>query len=344
MRRARAIGLSAFLAVSACGGGGDGGGGAAPAPLEEPRASEAVGVAVVGVADALVALAGTPPLVELAGAPSGQTAGLVVAGHCEGGGHLSGTCTTRHSGSTLRTIARDCRLVDPTTGLRVAFDGRLIITTPAASCNDVKVPINALRTYRFEDFHAELRDDAGVVESFATARFVETVLPLRTGCDKADATLDLDGEVAMRRRDRVAATLRADGLRIERRTSGASGRCAQRLEASGGLQVDDTGGGRRTAVDLDGLAIQVDGDGAVRAVDGSLALACAPEVRISTDQPFLSAPGGCPRGGRLALDRPDGSRGMLLFAAGGLAVDADADGVAERVVADCRDATLAQCP
>jgi hypothetical protein len=96
-----------------------------------------------------------------------------------------------------------------------------------------------VRTYRFDDFSAVVSDGEGVVETFAAERLVETVLPLETGCVQDDATLDLDGALAVQRRGGVNVALRAADLHLELSGTGSAGRCSRRIEASGRLTIDD---------------------------------------------------------------------------------------------------------
>jgi hypothetical protein len=341
-RRAATMGLaiSALTALAACGGGDDGGGSTSP-PLAEPQATEAVAAAVLSAASVVVELAADPPAAEDVG---NGTAGVAIAlASCPGGGSLSGTCVLRHSGSTVRSVLRHCQLVDEATGLHVTVDGRLTVKTPNNVCDFGRIPVNAVRTYRFDDFSAVVSDGEGVVETFAAERLVETIVPLETGCERDDATLDLDGALALERRGGVHVELRAADLHLERRATGSAGRCGRRIEASGRLTIDDHSALRHSEVDLDGLAVEVDADGGMRRVDGGFALDCVPAFTFTTDEPL--APGNvCPAAGALVLERADGSSGTIDFADGGVRIDADADGTPERVAADCRAPALAQCP
>jgi hypothetical protein len=271
-------------------------------------------------------------------------AGVAIArASCPLGGSLSGTCVLRHSGSTVGSVLRGCQLLDEATGLQVTVDGRLTVQTPYNVCDIGRIPIGAVRTYRFDDFSAVVSDDEGVVETFAAERLVETVLPLERGCDKDDATLDLDGALAVQRRGGINVELRAADLHLERSGTGSAGRCSRRIEASGRLTIDDHSALRHSAVDLDGLVVEVDADGGMHRVDGGFALDCVPAFTIATDEPL--GPGNvCPAAGALTLQRTDGSRGTIRFVGGGVRIDADADGTPERVAADCRAPALAQCP
>ena len=344
MRRATAIGLgvSALIAISACGGGGgDGGAPHAPA-LAEPQASEAVAAAVLSVGSVLVELATDPPAVDIGVTGASEVATALTL--CRDGGSLSGTCVLRvHRDSILRISMRHCGLVDARSGLHSVVDGRLTVQAPYNFCDSGHVPVGGERTYRFDGFTAVRSDGNGVLETFGAERLVETVLPRSTGCELDDATLDINGMLEVQRRDGINIALRTAGLHIERSGSGLAGQCSRHIEASGRLIVDDHSSLHHTEVDLDTLAVDVDAVGALRGVAGGLALDCVPALTVAMDEALV--PGvACPSAGILALHRADGSRGLLTFADGGVSIDADADGTPERVASDCRDPALAQCP
>ncbi|HSP95838.1 MAG TPA: hypothetical protein VL049_01160 [Candidatus Dormibacteraeota bacterium] len=337
MRRATAIGLglATLIALVACGGGGEDGQ-APPAVLDEVQASEAIAAAALRVAGALTELADDRMAVDQLGRAS-------FGGGCLHG-TLTGSCGMGHRVNTLRVSARHCQLLDAVSGLRLTVEGRLTVTTPFAICGlGGLIPLEAVRTYRFDHFSATVEDGAGVVEAFAAERLVETLLPLRTGCDQGDATIDLDGTMSAQRRGGLDAALRATDLHLERRGSGSAGACTRTIEARGGVAVDDRSAGRTAGADLDGLTVEVDAAGGLRRIDGGFALGCARPLTIATDQPLVAGD-GCPSAGMLELERRDGSRGFVDLAAGGLRVDADGDGTPDRVTADCRDLDIATCP
>jgi hypothetical protein len=344
MRRTTAIGLgvSALLAMSACGGGGGEGGAPHSPALAEPQASEAVAAAVLSVASVLVELATDPPAVDIGVTGTSEVATALTL--CPGGGSLSGTCVLRvHRDSILRISMRHCGLVDERSGLRSVVDGRLTVQAPYNFCDSGHVPVGGERTYRFDGFTAVLSDGDGVVETFAAERLVESMLPRNTGCEQDDAALDINGALEVQRRDGINIALRTAGLHLERSGAGPAGQCSRHIEASGRLTIDDHSSLHHVEVDLDALAVDVDGAGALRGVEGGLALDCVPAIVVAMDQALV--PGvACPSAGVLALHRADGSRGLLTFADGGVSVDADADGTPERVASDCRDPALAQCP
>ncbi len=216
MRRATAIGfgVSALLAISACGGGGEGGAGQSPA-LAEPQASEAVAAAVLSVASVLVELATDPPAVDIGVTGTSEVATALTL--CPGGGSLSGTCVLRvHRDSIVRISMRHCGLVDERSGLYSVVDGRLTVQAPYNFCDSGHVPVGGERTYRFDGFTAVLSDGDGVVETFAAERLVESMHPRNTGCEQDDAALDVNGVLAVRRRDGINIALRTAGLHLER--------------------------------------------------------------------------------------------------------------------------------
>ena len=232
--------------------------------------------------------------------------------------------------------------VDAVSGLRLTVEGRLTVTTPFAVCGlGGLIPLDAVRTYRFDHFSADVEDGDGVVEAFAAERLVETVLPLRTGCDQGDATLDLDGALSVQRRGGVDAALRATDLHLERRGSGSAGACS--ADHRGARRARDRrplgrargqrrprrpdGGGRRGGRRCGGST----------AASRSTARGRSPSPPTSRWSPAH----GCPSAGVLELERARRIARLHRFAAGGLRVDADGDGTPERVAADCRDPALA---
>lgn len=317
---------SALLASAGCGGGG---GGAGAAAVGEPQATGASVAAALRVADALAELAGGRDVPALAAAGTA----------CERGS-LQGVCVELRGGNVLRLVARQCALRDAASGVVVTVDGRIAVSSATAFCGlGGPIPPEITRTYRLTNVRAEVVDGDGVAETFTADRLVETVQPLRSGCDLDDAILALDGGLTVQRRGRAPLALRARGLRLERRASGSAGQCVRTVTASGRLAVGAGGAARMEDAALDGFSVTVDAAGVARRLAGGLALSCARPFTVATDEP-LTGGGACPSAGRLALERQDGSRGGAHFAAGAAEIDADGDGAAD-LAADC--AALPRC-
>jgi hypothetical protein len=311
------------LATAACGGGG------AAAPVEdEPRASAAVAAAAVRVANALA---------ELASDPAGiSEVDPAIRTRCERGS-LTGVCVAGRRVDVVRLTARRCELRDAVHGTVLAVDGRFSVSAAAPACGlGGLIPPDIARTFRLDGFSAVVSDGAGVVEAFTTSHLVETALPLLSGCDGSDAVEDLDGEFTLQRRGRPPLAARAAGLHLERRALAAAAGCAPTVVASGRLVIADADAGTRSAFELDGFAVALDPDGAVRRIEGGLALPCAPPASVVTDVP-LRAGMPCPLEGRLLLTRRDGSHAVARFTPSGMEIDADADGIPEATT-DCAPA------
>lgn len=332
--------LIAVAVLVGCGGDGSGGSGngAVPTPVvpvSDAAATETASAAALSIVAALEALAAPPPGLD----PAPPAEGVAQVAACLNGGGLAATCAQAGGRAIVRTHADQCELTDPASGGRVIVDGRLTATIAASGvCRSGQVPPAAERRYRLSDFRATTLVDGRTVESFATTRLRMVVAPQSGGCG-GDADLHLDGRAVVTRSDGTDVVVDARGLRLAVRFAGEA--CARRIHADGVVAILDRGAGARQ-IDVDFEALQLDRAlGGVR-LDGAAIVRCVGRLQFESVEP-IARDGACAERGALRLRLPSGAEARVGYAAGGLTLDRDGDGVPERSLETCLDLALA-CP
>jgi hypothetical protein len=283
---------------------------------------------------ALRALAGGAPAAEPIAAAMASGRAARQAAQCLNGGVLSGSCRVEAGRAVIITRTQQCELLDASSGYRVTLDGeaRLTIAAPEV-CRGAELPAELPRTYRFRAYQAVVRDGEHIVETFDAPRLTQMVTPLGGGC--ADGQLDavFAGRLQIRRDDGTDVRIDTGELRIARRFDGTP--CAARIVAGGVATFTDAAGGRSVRAALHDLVLS----GASH-LSGDADLACAGAFGFDVDTDDAAT---C-SSGSAALRLPSGAIALADFTNGGVSLDANGDGTAERSVASCRNLLLTGCP
>lgn len=329
----------AVLITSGCGGsGGDGMTDEATVPtpsvaLTDAQAVESGAGAALTFIAALRTLAGDAPATSTAATAMAAGPAGISAGQCLNGGVLVASCRTEDGIATLTSRAQECELLDLASGYHVTFNGELRIEIAAPDvCRSGVIPNEVPRTYRYRNFQAVMRDGNRVVETFDAARLTERVTPRSGGCAGGDHDARLDGRVQISRDGGTVVRIDTTGLRLARRFDGTP--CTGRVVADGVATFTDAAGGRTVRAALHELALSGDGR-----LSGDADLACAGRFGFDVETDDAAT---CPSGGGV-LQLPSGTAAGADFAAGGVSLDADGDGVAERTVESCRALVTAGC-
>lgn len=329
----------AVLTTSGCGGsGGDGMTDEATVPtpavaLTDAQAVESGAGAALTFIAALRTLAGDAPAPSTAATAMAAGPAGISAGQCLNGGVLVASCRTEDGIATLTSRAQDCDLLDPASGYRITFNGELRVALAAPDvCRSGEIPDEVPRTYRYRDFQAVVRDGDRIVETFNAPQLIERVTPRSGGCAGGDHDATLDGRVQIRRDDGTDLRIDTAGLRLARRFDGTP--CTARVVADGVATFADAAGGRTVRAALHELVLSGDGR-----LSGDADLACAGRFGFDVEAGDAAT---CPSGGGV-FQLPSGAAAGADFAAGGVSLDANGDGTAERTVDSCRALVTAGC-
>jgi len=348
--RTQIVAVAVWL-LAGCGGGGTGGGSAGagtvatPAvPLSDSAATEAASGAGLTLIASLVALAADPPGLASSTAALRQARGIEANATrtlaCKNGGLIKVSCMTSGAHTLSSSSADDCELDDATSGLQVTYDGTLAVNIDAAGlCGTPAIPADVTRTYRFKNFQAVARQNGQIVETFTAPHLTQTIEPLADGCAGAQARLTMRGRLGVKLRDGVDVVMDASPLTLEARSDGAP--CASYVVGNGRLDAADYAAVRGLRAVLDGLKLSGSAEAGYGLAGGAV-VDCIGGLEFATAEPLrLAAP--CATSGALRFHLPSGAAAAVRFDAGMLSIDADGDGLPERVVSSCADASLAMC-
>jgi hypothetical protein len=293
--------------------------------LSDAQAVETGAGAGLTLIAALRALGGDLPAASSMASAMVAGPAAVQAAQCLNGGVLVASCRTEAGKAVLTSRADQCELLDEASGYRVTFDGELRIAIAAPEvCRGAALPDEMPRTYRYREFQAVVRDGVRIVETFDAPQLTETVMPLGGGCVAGQADATLAGRVRIRRDDGTDLRIDTDQLQVARRFDGTP--CAARVVAGGVATFTDAAGGRTVRAALHDLRLS----GAYQ-LSGDADLACAGSFGFAVETHDAQT---CPSG-VAALRLPSGTAASADFDAGGVSLDANGDGVAERAVSSC---------
>lgn len=335
-----------------CGGGGGGGGG--DTQLGGEQAVEAsVGVAVSTLRSLpqffLVPALELEPLTNgslrtrqritngATGGPSEFT--------CAGGGSKEIRCVVDERGETSLDISyRGCREDTGNTNTR---NGSLSIEALDPDlCRTGILRDDLPFSFELSRFSSVVTDDGGAEIARFTASLRESVVPEPGGCFTLDGTRTVAGTFDIEvPNSGLDLSLTARELALEISSTGSP--CEQRIAVDGGLEVDDRARGERYSQTFDEALFAVSQPGGLTllSVSGEVSNSCIGVVDFISEAPLRIEPlGECPTGGTLTLEFADGNAGAIRFTSGGgVEIDFGNDGVAERSVTSCLDASLSRC-
>lgn len=265
---------------------------------------------------------------------------------CDGGGTMNVSCRESGGNSILTAVLANCRVPDEETGGMVTSSGTLVGTVASLGvCSTGVIPSNVRLTTDFTNFTSQYADAGGtVVGNLSLPNFTESIDPTGQGCAGPNGTLSLSGSyttsiVAVS----VDLSVAANNLSLQVASSGTP--CALEMTATGSLEVGDHANDRQFTVSFSNSHVTFGSEESMDgALDGSMGVSCIGHVAFQTDMPIRIGGGGCASAGRLSVTLASGTNGRIDFtAAGGVAFDYDADGSADKVVAECHDASVTQC-
>lgn len=333
-RYAESVLAIVFTSVVGCNGGGAGN----QAPLQGEEAVEAsAGVAV----STIIALSQFWP----------RNPGQTPADVCADGGERSASCNEVDGQSRFETTLSDCRAYTPDLGGTIFVDGYYVFVfdDPYACANGPAA--DAPQTFDVRGYTWRLIDDGGNELQSYSATFTQTTTLRGEGCWGPNQTRVVDGSIAERSTfSGLDLGLAADQLTVNVDSIPTSvfgspdiRDCAVIIGADGRVAITDDANGRRFGQRFDAMTVTFLTEGEM--IDGAVANDCIGNATFETIEPLsFNRIDECPVAGLIKVRFDDAPTAALRFTtAGGVEVDYDDDGQADKIVPSCRDAALAQC-
>jgi len=266
---------------------------------------------------------------------------------CPAGGTLDVSCRESGANSALTGVMANCGIPDEDTGLLLTSSGTFVITVGSRGvCSTGVFPDNVRYTTQFKNFTSRFTDAGGALfADVSLPDFTEVLDPHGQGCGGPNGKFSLSGSFTVTMPHAgIDLSCVASNLSLQVTSSGAP--CVLELTANGNLEVSDHSNDRHFTASFAGNRVtfaQGSEDSVLATLDGSMSLSCVGSVVFQTEIPLSLPGGGCASDGRLLVTVAGGTGRIDFTAEGGVAFDYDADGTADKVVADCHDASVSQC-
>ena len=282
------------------------------------------------------------------GSARGADGGAAAPDPCPAGGTLDVSCRVSGANSVITAVMANCGTPDEETGMLLTSSGTFVLTVASRSvCSTGVFPDNVRYTTHFTNFTGRFTDAGGaLVANVFLPDLTEILDPHGQSCGGYNGTFSLSGSF-MVTMPHLGIDLSCVASNLSLRVTSSGAPCVLEVTANGNLEVSDHSNDRHftTSFAGDGVTFTEGPEGSVLAtLDGSMSLSCVGNVAFQTEVPLRLPDGGCASDGRLLVTPAGGPTGRIDFTAeGGLAFDYDADGIADKVVTDCRDASVSQC-
>lgn len=328
--------------------------------LSGDAAAEAAAQAAVGLLDSfnVIALGGAAAGGSGSGgsAAAGGAAGLPSGASCKDGGKMDQTCATREGASRQTFVFHDCRTRVGDV-LALVLDGTVVRTVhDAAFCESGLIPDDTPVDEQFTGFRRAVTN-RDVTEIEFSGTFAHSFRFAGDTCAGPKGTETFDGLLAFRCAAGLGSSLcppqgrdqsvTARALTVVRDAAGVAGACIGTSTLVGRIEVRDRISGQAFDAVCRQLLVRDQTLGApdqIVRLDGGIGLDCVGEINVSTEI-AVSRPADarCPSSGLLFMQLPDGSTSAVRYGQGGVEIDFDGDGKADRKAESCEDAALAQC-
>jgi hypothetical protein len=289
-------------------------------------------------------------------AAAGGIAGLPPGASCQDGGTMDQTCVTRGGASRQTFVFHDCRTRVGDV-LALVLDGTVVRTVQdTAFCETGSIPDDTSVDEQFTGFRRAVTN-RDVTEIEFSGTFAHGFRFCRRDLRGPQGHRDVRwvARLALRRRARFFAVPAAGTRSIgDRARTDCRARCGGRRRSvhrhqhiARRIEVRDRISGQAFDAVCRQLLVRDQTLGApdqIVRLDGGIALDCVGEINLSTEIAVtLPADARCPSSGLLFMRLPDGSQSAVRYGQGGVEIDFDGDGKADRKAESCEDATLAQC-